>query len=62
MKFTNTDCVGEEICWHFRRQSYGQLCAQVGYWLLRQVDRGVTRKAYDHHILIETKILEEIDE
>ena len=52
MNFTNTDCVGEDIYWHFDGQQHGQVNCQVNCQVWQM---------YDQINLIKFKITQEIN-
>ncbi len=65
MKFTNTDCVGEDIYWYFLSHAYDQVNEQVENEVSVQinwkVDDQVTWKVYDQIKPIKTKIKQELN-
>ncbi len=59
MKFTNTDCVGEDIYWYFLSHAYDQVNEQVYEQVYDQVYVQVLGQVYDQIIQIPHKIHQE---
>jgi hypothetical protein len=61
MNFTNTDCVGKEVCKHLTRRMKAQLFRYVWSQVSLRVWKQVRRQVYVHHNPIKNKIKKELN-